>query len=289
MSKVPKRLLFLAVSGTWATLAALARALRRLAGVRGAPQVVLYYHAVAAAERPRFARQMDALRRRARPVAPERLGTAGSRREALVTFDDGLRSVLTNALPELAARNIPCVIFVVAGALGRTPAWGSYRQTDPATAAADTVATAGELRAALGPLVTIGSHTVTHARLTAIAAQSAQMEIFSSRARLETALGRPVTLLSFPYGAASDAVIAWCREAGYERLFATAASAVGESTLVIRRVRVDPGDWLWEFYLKLWGGYDWLPLALRCKRRLAAAAGLRRQPTPRAVSAETDF
>ncbi len=33
----------------------------------------------------------------------------------LLSFDDGLRGVLTNALPALEARRIPCVVFIIAG------------------------------------------------------------------------------------------------------------------------------------------------------------------------------
>lgn len=299
MRRSLKRLAFLAFSAVWAAGAALTRAVRRLARPSAGRRVVVYYHAVTAAERPRFARQMDILLRRARPVGIESLAEPAAGDQTLVTFDDGLRSVLAHALPELAARAIPCIIFVVAGAMGKAPEWGSYKplrdQPPPAPGsraaageANDTVASATELRNAAGPLVAIGSHTMTHARLTSLTAAQAHFEISASRAQLEAVIGRPVTSLSFPYGAASEEIVALCREAGYEQLFATAATAACEGPDVVRRVRADPTDWSLEFRLKLLGGYDWLPLALQGRRRLARILARRRQPARGPVAAEAE-
>src|SRR5687767_7644224 len=74
---------------------------------RSAPArcVVLYYHAVNANERARFAVQMDMLKRCAVPVSAngKEVRTPGERYVA-VTFDDGFVSVLDHAMPELESR-----------------------------------------------------------------------------------------------------------------------------------------------------------------------------------------
>ncbi|WP_377272554.1 polysaccharide deacetylase family protein [Peterkaempfera sp. SMS 1(5)a] len=91
-----------------------ARAARRLA--------VLAYHGI---DDPRsFAAQMDRLLRIANPVSLDEVRQAAAEdrplppRSALVTFDDGDRSVVTEALPVLASRGIPAVAFVVTGMVG---------------------------------------------------------------------------------------------------------------------------------------------------------------------------
>jgi peptidoglycan/xylan/chitin deacetylase (PgdA/CDA1 family) len=68
--------------------------------------------------------------------------------------------------------------------------------------------------------VTIGAHTVTHSRLSALSEEQQREEIFTSRSQLETLLGRPVTTFSYPYGRKDDynhTSINLCREAGFVR------------------------------------------------------------------------
>jgi peptidoglycan/xylan/chitin deacetylase (PgdA/CDA1 family) len=89
---------------------------------------VLAYHGVAEPEA--FEAQIDYLTACMRPVdlAEVASAIAGDRRlpphSVLVTFDDGDRTVLDNALPILEARGVPAVAFVVTALLGTDdPFW----------------------------------------------------------------------------------------------------------------------------------------------------------------------
>ncbi len=53
---------------------------------------------------------------------------------------------------------------------------------------------------AADPLVTIGAHTVTHARLSTLAAAAAEQEIVQSRSVLEQTLGTAVRHFAYPFG-----------------------------------------------------------------------------------------
>jgi len=75
------------------------------------------------------------------------------------------------------------------------------------------------------PLVTIGAHTITHCNLARQTEEIASHEMATSRARIESALGRPVLHLAYPYG---DKIAAGLRE------FALARSA-GFKTAVTTR------------------------------------------------------
>src|SRR2546427_7500263 len=68
--------------------------LLRLAGRRmPGTCIVLYYHAVSAEDRSRFARQMDILKKSAKPIAADAKGPLESGvHYAVVTFDDGFQS-----------------------------------------------------------------------------------------------------------------------------------------------------------------------------------------------------
>jgi peptidoglycan/xylan/chitin deacetylase (PgdA/CDA1 family) len=59
------------------------------------------------------------------------------------------------------------------------------------------------------PLVTIGAHTITHCNLARQTEEIASDEIATSRARIESALQRPVLHLAYPYG---DRIAAGRRE-----------------------------------------------------------------------------
>src|SRR5258708_2715988 len=67
------------------------------------------------------------------------------------------------------------------------------------------------------PLVTIGAHTITHCNLARQTEETASFEMGTSRARIESALGRPVLHLAYPYGdriAAGPREFALARSAG---------------------------------------------------------------------------
>lgn len=68
------------------------------------------------------------------------------------------------------------------------------------------------------PLVEIGAHTVSHARIAALDASAALAELRDSRERLTARLGIQVKHFAFPYGRAADCGprdFALAREAGY--------------------------------------------------------------------------
>ena len=236
--------------------------------------VTLLYHGVTKEERSRFARQLDELLRLTHPVSvdthePLKRG----RRYAAVTFDDGLRSTLENALPELRARGIPATVFIPTGYLGQRPEWKGMEEDgalDDSVMTAEQVGEISRSGAAAGSLFTIGSHTVTHADLTCLSGEDLRRELVQSKGQLEDLLGSDVDLFAFPYGEHSDEVCEAAKQAGYRKIFAD----LPESAVTTRRgflygrVFVSPSDWPVEYRLKLIGAYQWWPTAVKMKRRL---------------------
>lgn len=236
--------------------------------------VILYYHAVAREHRAQFARQMDMLLRWTKPVAADRMEACQpGERCVAVTFDDGLESVAENALPELERRKIPASIFVVVQSLGKYPIWMS---DSPFSAPTERVISLEQLRELPSELVTIGSHSLTHPKLSELDLAEARREIRDSRTQLRNILGRDVLLFAFPYGAFNETLVEHCREAGYERVFTTlpTLTLTDPGAFAFGRVTVEPTDWPVEFRLKIRGAYRWLPSAFALKRKLKS--GLRR-------------
>jgi peptidoglycan/xylan/chitin deacetylase (PgdA/CDA1 family) len=124
-----------------------------------------------------------------------------------VTFDDALLGVREHAAPILEELGVPATVFVVTDVLGVDPPfWPGAART----------LTDDELRALTASgLVTLGSHTATHASLPDVDAGVRVAELDASRRSLEAITGAPVDLFAYPFGhhdAASEAATA---AAGY--------------------------------------------------------------------------
>jgi peptidoglycan/xylan/chitin deacetylase (PgdA/CDA1 family) len=116
------------------------------------------------------------------------------RRSALVTFDDGYRSLLEHGLPTLRAFDCPGVLFVPTDYLGGTNAFD--RDEEPEEA----ICSVADLQRLHRQGVSIQSHGVTHRAFSALGPAEQEHEVHRSKRVLEEAVGEPVELFSFPYG-----------------------------------------------------------------------------------------
>ena len=81
-----------------------------------------------------------------------------------------------------------------------------------------------------GPLVRIGSHTVTHSRLSRLTEAGEWKELTDSKATLEDILKQPVETFSYPFGDRSDysyRTVAAVQRAGYRLACSNFVGAVG--------------------------------------------------------------
>ncbi len=138
-----------------------------------------------------------------------------------ITFDDGYLSVCRDACPLLLSKNVPATIFVVAGAIGGINQWDR--------AAGDVIERmmgADQIREVAATGFEIGSHTMTHPRLSKLSPDDLKRELVDSKKLLEDIIGREVTSFSYPYGDYSPEVLEAVREAGYRRATATKLGTV---------------------------------------------------------------
>lgn len=133
----------------------------------------------------------------------------------VLTFDDGDTSFLDLAMPVLESLAFPSTVFAVAGQLGRPAGW----VRDPRNAVP--LMTAAQLRSLAAVGVDIGSHSMTHPRLTELSGAQALGELRDSKHLLEDLLGRPVTSFAYPHGRYDDGVAGLAEAAGYRYAYST--------------------------------------------------------------------
>lgn len=196
------------------------------------PVVLLTYHRIAVlAEDPyqlavtpeNFRRQLDFLRGHFQILPFDGAWDRGDGVRFVITFDDGYADNLENALPILREFEVPAIFFVAAGAVdaGREFPWDGGNA--PQRREFRTLRL-GELQElAANPLALIGSHTVTHPRLSELSAEKQHEEIAGGHRRLEEQLGRKLSFFSYPFGNYQDFnadSVRICRELGLTRVAA---------------------------------------------------------------------
>jgi len=123
--------------------------------------------------------------------------------EAAITFDDGYRDNLVNALPLLEKYDIPATIFITTGQLGKKASfvWDmKYVASDRATFLSDE-----DIRILSNHrLIEIGAHTDTHRRLSDLDAAEQRADISESKTILENITGKKITAFAYPFGNVHD-------------------------------------------------------------------------------------
>jgi peptidoglycan/xylan/chitin deacetylase (PgdA/CDA1 family) len=164
------------------------------------PETSSIKHTVEASE---FRAQLDAIVRGGyRTIGLDDLDhSSGERKDLLITFDDGHESDLLVAAPELAERKLHAVFFIIASYLGRP----GYLTRD-------------QLVALRRQGFEIGSHGLTHTRLTHLSPAGLSNELVASKQQLEDLLQEPITSLAIPFGRYNDSVLEAAAAAGYRRI-----------------------------------------------------------------------
>jgi peptidoglycan/xylan/chitin deacetylase (PgdA/CDA1 family) len=168
-----------------------------------------YYHHVFDDQRAGFEAQLLWMKKMATPISlDDAVAMLGGEspidgRYFCITFDDGYKSCITNALPILADHGVPAAFFIATafvgaaagerhpGLLGRITAydrcltefldWDDCRQ----------LVEAG---------MTVGSHSVTHPRLIDLTASDVERELLESKQTIERQLGEECRHFSCPKG-----------------------------------------------------------------------------------------
>ena len=162
-----------------------------------------------------------------------------------VTFDDGYKDNFYTVAPIMQKYGIPFTVFVSTALIqNKTPYF----------------LTPNELRElSMLPNVKIGSHGVTHSRLTKLSKNELHAELISSKRCLEDITGNEVMAISYPHGAVNSKVIDAVIRAGYKIGVCSRfdINNAASNPLLLNRTTILAKDTNKVFLQKLNGAWDW--------------------------------
>jgi len=164
----------------------------------------------------------------------------------VITFDDGYKNNLEVAAPILSEFKMPFSVFVVVDYLKKSKT--EYLDN----------ASLKEL--SNNPLVSIGSHSKTHAKLKECSRKEIRSEVRDSKSYLEDLLGKEVSAFSYPHGKFNSLVKEEVMKAGYCLGFTSHydLNRPNQDKLLLNRNEIWNSDDLNNFKRKMEGHWDWL-------------------------------
>ena len=169
-----------------------------------------YYHHVYADEVKGFERQLNYLKNYGDFISIDHAveilhsKTPIKGRYFCLTFDDGQVCCYKYALPVLAKLNIPGTFYIVTDFVGKsfTPDSRITRDVFGYRGIKTTLdfMSWDQCREVLSADITIGSHSVSHRRLSRLTEDEVKLELSSSKNKIEDNIGRPCIHFCAPYG-----------------------------------------------------------------------------------------
>jgi peptidoglycan/xylan/chitin deacetylase (PgdA/CDA1 family) len=128
-----------------------------------------------------------------------------------LTFDDGYENFLQNALPVLEKFGFSATVFVVAGMFGGENRWEFRFDPRPQMR----LLTREGVREVAARGMEVGSHSMTHPKLTHLDPEMLEEEVSGSRQVLSEVLREAVDGFCYPYGFIDGASVQAVRAARY--------------------------------------------------------------------------
>jgi peptidoglycan/xylan/chitin deacetylase (PgdA/CDA1 family) len=179
-------------------------------------------------------------------ISLEKIKESGFETKIVLTFDDGYSDNLYLAAPLLLKYKIPFTVFVTTNFIQK----GNKPFLNPAEL----------IKLSKMSGVTIGSHTVSHPRLTSCSEDQVYFELSESKRYLEDLLNKPIDALSYPYGDVDLRVTKIAQEVGYKIGCCSNfdINKIERDTLLLNRCFVLKDDTSFDLQSKIKGNWDWI-------------------------------
>ena len=144
-----------------------------------------------------------------------------------LTFDDGYRNFVSDAVPLLSSFDAPAALFVVTKYVGSTNTWDIEKGMAPLPLACWNELHGATLRF---QALTIGSHSASHRPARELSMEELRREIGSSTDTISReGFPRP-TLYAYPYGNVTHDAVEVAAQSGFHMAFATHSDVVCSTT-----------------------------------------------------------
>jgi len=171
-----------------------------------------------------------------------------------ITFDDGFLDTLNVACPVLEKFGYPATVFISSGIMRGNVRGADYWDSWEYMTRSDVK------RMSEHSLFDIGSHGVSHVRLSSVSGERQSCEIRDSRAILEEVIGKKVGYFSYPHGCFDARVKKAVEDAGYNGACSSfiGMNRVSGDVFALKRTEISGFDTVADVAMKLRGAYDWL-------------------------------
>jgi peptidoglycan/xylan/chitin deacetylase (PgdA/CDA1 family) len=172
-----------------------------------------------------------------------------------LSFDDGYADFYRLFREYLEPNSIPAAVFMTAGFIGEKACW-DYKPTPALHLSIEQLKDLSQSQ-----LITIGSHSFSHADLTRVEDDRIEKEIVDSRKILEDITGSQVQYFSYPFGRFNQNITEKVREAGYEAAFCGVPHRFSgsDNLFMIPRIPLNLLDNLFTFTQKIRPGpFSWM-------------------------------
>lgn len=164
-----------------------------------------------------------------------------------LTFDDGYRDNVTDALPVLEDMSFKATFFVSLGYINgvKTDPYREWQRWE--------CMDWDDLRCLADKGYDIGSHGCHHIDLCKFTRDARDEELTVSKRKIKERLNKDIVLFSYPYGSFDSELVCAAREAGYEAACTTSPGANGYDTdlFKLHRTEITAKDNLDDFKHKL--------------------------------------
>ncbi|MGY6240269.1 polysaccharide deacetylase family protein (plasmid) [Burkholderia ambifaria] len=156
-----------------------------------------------------------------------------------LTFDDGFRNVLKNAMPILDEFGFTATCYIVSGKIGGLNDWDLSLNTNLSQLMSEP-----EMRLWSDRGHEIGAHTVNHTALSKLTPDLAWQEISDSKRQLEKIIDKEVESFCYPYGDFNKNIVELVSRSGFSNAATTMRRVARpcDASLLLPRISVS-GDY----------------------------------------------
>jgi len=191
----------------------------------------------------------------------------------LITLDDGFEDNYLNALPIFQRYQIPAVIYLATGVIGKTNQW----MVAP-TFSERKMLSWSQIKEMSYHGIEFGSHTVSHPRLNELDDEKIEQELTVSKQAIEEHLSKECAHFAYPYGLLTESTRDLVRKTGYKTACSTRSgfNNVERDRLILHRIEVYGNDPTWKLGQKINFGTNeaslMFPLQYYAKRLISRLA-----------------